>query len=787
MPLDQQPQGEELGMDMIAKIKLQEEKDAKLEEYSKDFARLQKQKSRKQGGVEARVLKSRAWRWGEQYVTQSPRGLVSGLVASDNAMEDNNKLHLVFNLIDTAASKLAGRLTAIGGEFYTRPDKQDPQALSEAEVCDKLILALDEKVDQPARMWELVDTLLTDGVAVEYVPWVPNATTESMPVYDEQGGLTFKFLPTGEVIGEAQKDQMLQANPQIPPESFELNEEVQPTGEVGSEIYGALNVFVDQGVRSFEDLAPDQAVYFAKIRTLGWIQETYGEQTDLTGLEELLGDDLNIVTTSVFQEGDAAASMFLKDMIPMYQGTQAEDDPPQAVVVERFQPASKTYPTGRITCFIPGTFMLYDGENPYGEIPAVDFHLKPVTATFWTKDFITDLIVPQKFINKRFSQIGEQANASIYDKLLLGATIDSKDINPDSPQAIKNSVSETGIPLIQRLAGPQLPSWFLQSIEMTTKMFMQIAGGSDLFSEAQFPGQMRGPMAVPLLQEILDSQWGPLYKHMGYRLARVKQMRLNRVRDFYPPCRTLHYTNRDERDETLVFHKDKVFGRGTNFNVTVERSSLIPEFKAMREMRLADRLNSPLGIIYTDERTGALDKSKIAMALQEGDFAREGKEAQSRKFARQLIEKLWQGQNVPPVLQFWDHEAMLDELESSMMTTEFISSSPQVQQLFIDRWNQHVFFLQKRAEMQQQAQMSQSMHNAVAQATQQAAAMAASTTVHETQTQVAAQHQQAQGSPQQGQPSLADMVKAQGGGLKGVGQAGSPQQGPAKPPLPFKR
>ena len=41
-------------------------------------------------------------------------------------------------------------------------------------------------------------------------------------------------------------------------------------------------------------------------------------------------------------------------------------------------------------------------------------------------------------------------------------------------------------------------------------------------------------------------------------------------------------------------------------------------------------------------------------------------------------------------------EPMLDELESVMMTTEFLSTSPQIQQLFLDRWNQHSGFLQQR-------------------------------------------------------------------------------------------
>lgn len=706
-----------------------------LDEVSKDFKRLQRQKSREKGGVEARVLTSRAFKWGEQYVTQQKRGLVA-------EVREDNKLHLVFNVIDKICQKLEGRLTSIGGQFYARPDKKDPAAQSLAEVADKLILALDEKLEQPTRMWELVDTLLTDGVAFVHTPWVPDSTLEPMPQFDENGELLFTFNQTNEVVTESQMNELLSTQG-LAPEMFTIFEEVVPTGDVGCEVFGALNVFVDQGVKSLSHLAPDQAVYIAQIKTQGWVEENYPE----TGLDVPYDGELKIVCTPFIQEGDATASMFLKDLIPQYQGEVGEDDPKMAVVVHRYLPVSKKHPSGRYTCFIPDKRVLFDGDNPYGEIPLVDFHFGPVNSTFWTKDFITDLIAPQKFLNKRLSQMGEQANASIADKILLGGTLKTTDITPDKPQAIEKALAENGQPLLQRVPAPQLPTWFLEGTKLSSSLLMQIGGGQDLMEENQFPGQLRGPMAVPLLQELLDSAWGPLYMHIGQQMAKVHQQRLNRCAQFYEPIRTLHYTDKNQRDEVMVFHTDKVLRSGTNFKITVERGSLLPEFRALREARVRERLQSPLGVLYTDARTGQIDKSKVAADLGFDDYGREGKEAQSRKFAQQLIEKLWKGEQVPPVMQFWDHEPMLDELEGEMMTTEWLSASPIVQQLFMDRWNQHSFFLQQRAQMQQSAMMNQAIQTSVAQATQQAAAMAAADTVNSTQQQMGAQKQAEEANP----------------------------------------
>lgn len=708
---------------MIPTADEEDEKADWLAEISRDFHRLQMQKSRKTGGVEARILTATAFKWGEHFVSQQARGLVIEPL-------DPNKLYLVFNLIEGAYSKLSGRLTSIGGSYYSRPDKKDPAAAKDAEVVDRLILALDEKLDQDSRTWEIIDHLLVDGVAFEYVPWIPNSTIEPVPQFDDANKLLFTDNETKEIVNEDMRAQAVAMG--IAPERYTIYEDIETVGDVGSEIFGGLQVFIDQSVKSVGDLAPDQAVYIAKIRTLGWIEETYGPLPEDIELER----DLKIVTTQFFQEGDASASLFLKDLIPCVQGTLAPDDPEMAVVVERYQPTSQKRPHGRFTCFIPAKHVLYDGDNPYEEIPLVDFHFKPVTSTFWTKDYITDLIAPQKFLNKRISQLGEQSNASIYDKILLGGTLSTKDIVPDKPGVIEKAYSDSGQPLVSRLAGPQLPQWFLESINLVAKMFQQIAGGSDLMEDNRFPGQLRGPMAVPMLQEIMDTEWGMLYRHIGQRMAKVKQMRLNRVKQFYPPIRTLHYTDKDQRDEVMSFHAEKVLRSGTNFNVTVERGSLLPELRALNESKIRERLQSPLAILYTDDRTGRLDKSKIAQDLKMGDFGREGKEAQSRTFAKEIIEQLWQGHGMPPVMPFWDHEPMMDEIESAMMTTEFLSSSMPVQQLFMDRWTQHSTFLQQRAQMQAEAANNGAIQNAVAQATQQAAAVTAGETVKATISQV---------------------------------------------------
>jgi hypothetical protein len=736
----------------LSQLKTSEvEEEDPLDEYTRDFERLQRQKSRKTGGVEARILLSLAFLWGEQYVSQKVNGIVAEQL-------DENKLNLVFNLIDSRVGKLAGRLFAFNPPYKAKPDQKNPKATAEAEVVDKVTLALDEKLDQPSKTWEILHWLLAAGVVFEYTPWIPDAAIESMPQFDDQNKLLFKDSETGEIINEDHLGVLLQGG-LFPRERFEIYEEIQKTGDVGSEILSPLCVFLDQSVKSISTLAPDQAVYVARIRTRGWIEENFSDAEEFD-----YDKDLKIVTTQIHQQGDSTASLFLADMIPTVQGTQAEDDPDMAVVVDRYLPVSEKNPNGKFSVFIPGKVMLKDADNPYEskEIPLTDFHFKPVLTTFWTKDYVTDLIAPQRFLNKRLSQLGEHANSSIYDKILLGPELKAKDVPSDYPGVIEGAVSEAGIPLVHRLAGPALPNWFLESMNTVNKFFIDIAGGADLLQEHKFPGQLRGPMAVPMLQEILDTEWGPLYEHLGQRFARVKQLRINRVKQFYPATRTMHYTDRNQRDEVMIFQTEKVLRGGVSFSITVERGSLLPELRSLRESRIMERLSSPLSILYMDERTGSLDKSKIAADLQMGDLGRESAEAQARKFSRQLIDRLWRGEQIPQVQQFWKHAPMMDELEAEMTTTEFLSASPQVQQGFQNQWSQHAKFLQQSAQRQQQAMESRMVQGAVAQATQQAAATAASETVSVVMEQLRAQAETA--------PQTAQRMAAQQAGGRPNGQ-----------------
>ena len=717
------------------------DKEKNLADYTDDYDRLRAQKARNVGSVELRILTNLSFASGEHWVGTQNRVLFT-------RKRDPNKLYLVFNLAAQMLYKMMGRLSSIAPVFKARADKQDPKSIAASDVVNKLVRALDEKLDQPSRTWEILWWMSIGGVAFEYVPWVKDATMEPMPQFDpETNELQWTDALTGQVVPESERQLMLAQGRN--PEEFQVIEEMVLAGDVGSEILSPLQVFIDSSVRSIDDLAPDQAVYIAKIRTLGWIEANYDVNKDtIQNIKD--ATDVRILSTDIKQFGDPTGSVHLQDLIPRIQGSRTQNDPDMADVVERFQPISEKNPRGKYSCFIPGEQMLHDGDSPYESIPLVDFHWSPTTTSFWNNDYVSDLIAPQRFLNKRLSQLGEQANASIYADELLGPTLKRDDIPSDYPAPIEGGLTDGGVKMVQRRDPPQLPAWFMQSVELTLKLMREIAGGVDLFSESKFPGQMRGPMAVPMLQEIIDTQWGNLYQHLGQRLGKVKEMRINRVKQYYPPFRTLHYTDNSMKDEVFIFQTSDILRSGTDYSITVERGSLIPELRALREARIREHLQSPLSVLYIDERTGRIDKEKIAADLSMGDIGREDEESRYRKLAMHLVERLWQGEQLPEhiPMPFWNLKVIMDELESEMATTEWLSASPPIQQGFVQFWNKCRQFLVDSAKQRQEGMQDQQIQGAVAQAAQQAAAKAAAEAIDMAMDQFKASSEIAPQAPQ---------------------------------------
>lgn len=721
--------------------------DADLDKFSKDWQRLRAQKYRRgSGGVEARMITNLAMRHAEQYVQQAKDSIVTRPLVKD---EDRNKLHLVFNLLGKARNQKIGRLDSIANIFRASPNLTDPRALDKAAVVTKLIKGLNFRLNEHILNWQRLSWIVDCGVCIEHTTWYEEETQEPMPVFSETGELLWRDASNRDpeaVMPQSMVEQMVMQG--AVPERFTVVEQSQLVGDVCSEVISPLNFFIDAAVPTIAKLGHDQACYIAQVKTVDWIRNIFGSDVaDQIQSDE--GSDVSIIKSKLSNLGPTTAMMPLRDMLPAVAGSRSGDDPAFAIVLTRYQPASNEYPHGRRTILVPDQVVCDDGDCPYPEIPCIDLHFEAPTTTFWTRDFLTDLVAPNKFLNKRLSQLGEFANSAAYEVLLLGPMLDQKDFKSDMASVIKDGLSETGEPQVRPMERGQMPPVFVESIKLVIELMQQLSS-SNLMDHPQY-SQMRGSLSLPMMQEMLDSESGPLYKHLADCLSRIHLQRIQRVKQYYPPMRTLHMVGKGRKDETLVFHTDEVLRAGIEYQIVVDPGSLLPEMAALREARVMERLNSPLGILYTSKRTGKLDASLIAKDLKYADDETQDRESQYRDLAQHFIGRLWEGEPAdaiaPLILPFFDHNSMLDEMEAAMATTEYAEASTPVRQAFENVWERHRNFLAQIQESQMQAVQSQMMNGAVAQATQQAAAKAASLATDAAIQQIHAQAQTAQANP----------------------------------------
>lgn len=737
----------------------------RIKDYITDFRRLQNQKSRRFGGVEMRVLTALCMVYGEHFIKQDGMALM-GRTLND---EDKNKLFLVFNMIGRNVWRKMGRLWSIDNKFRATPNTLDPVAWDLADPVNKLILSLNRKLKEGQQHWNRLFWLLVSGVVVEHTPWVTEVANESLPEFTSDGEMVWIDQWAQQLGGdgsnfEIPESLVIQAvsNGQ-PIERFKPKEVVQLVGEVGSELFTPLDFFIDASVKRISDLAGDQACYFAQLKTKGWIEDNFGAEA---AAQISSGGDLNIVKMALREGGVTSSNMNMRDLIPAIQGSASEGDPDMCMVITRYVPRSQKHPNGLRCIFTPEGVELDEAEiGEYEGIPAVDIHWRPNATSFWTQDFVTDQVPGNKFLNKRMSQLGEAANAQIYEMLLLGGDLKRTDIPTDYHGTVPGGLDENGNPLVKVMQRGNLPSFFNDSIRLSVE-FIETIGSADLLANRKFPGQMRGSLSIPMFQEIMDSEDGPVYTHLGEQLAEIHQMRINRVKEFYEPIRTMHYTGANNKDEVLIFHTQQVLRAGWDYYLSVDRASLLPELSSMREARVRERLESPLAALYMNRRTGRIDISKIADDLKYNDTGREDRESQYRKLAREFIMELQQGKTLDPVLPlpFYDHDVMMDEFESVMATTEWLRASEVVKKGFVDFYNKCQAYLQQLHDQQQNVMDSKMMQGAVAQATQMAAAKAASAATEAALTQVDAQRDQLHGGEANSVEAMRAMIEARARG-----------------------
>ena len=224
--------------------------------------------------------------------------------------------------------------------------------------------------------------------------------------------------------------------------------------------------------------------------------------------------------------------------------------------------------------------VLLDEANPYGILPYVMFSGIPMPGRFWPDSVVTDLRPRQTDLNKRLSQIAENAERIANPPLMVPSSVgDDFQWNGLAGEIVE--FNDTGSPnaMPTFLPVPEVPGYVQTDVDRIVNSMMEISGQHEV-SGAQVPAGVTAASAISLLQEQDDTRLGPDVGDMEKALADAGTIVLLLAKRYFTEQRHLRVAGDDGRWNIVAFTGDRARGAES---IRVQTGSGMPENKAARQ------------------------------------------------------------------------------------------------------------------------------------------------------------------------------------------------------------
>jgi hypothetical protein len=293
---------------------------------------------------------------------------------------------------------------------------------------------------------------------------------------------------------------------------------------------------------------------------------------------------------------------------------------------------NSVHPEGRRAVWAKSK-MLFEGPNPYKQLPYVMFRGVPIPGRFWPTSVAEQLRQPQTELNKARSQITENMQRTGNPALLVsrqanvhysGVPGERIDFNDTVPNAVPSY-----------LQPPAMPPYAIQEVERIEKAMQDISGQHEVTS-AQVPTGVTAASAINLLMEADDTRLGPAIYDMEEQIGCAGTMLLQLVAEYWTDERTIMIAGEEHRLDQLAFKGAALKG---NTHVEVQAGSMIPKSKAAKQAATQEMLNlifqyqgqqpwkrSQMAKAFKDLEAGALAKVFGDVDVTEAQVHRENQE-----------------------------------------------------------------------------------------------------------------------------------------------------------------
>lgn len=295
------------------------------------------------------------------------------------------------------------------------------------------------------------------------------------------------------------------------------------------------------------------------------------------------------------------------------------------------QPCTE-FPKGKKVVQTKDGVDLEEIDNPYPWLPYEMFRGIPVPGRFWPDCLVTQLVSPQVELNKRKSQVAENAARIANPPLLVSrqAVRPNEEIWNGLPgeKIYFDDTMPNSVP--QFLQTPELPGYVREQIAQIESSIQEISGQHDV-SHGNVPTGVTAASAINLLQEADDTRLGPDIHDLEITLAGAGSKILQLVAAYYHDTRTIKVVGNEGAWDIADFKGSQLKG---NTDVDVQAGTGMPRSKAAKQAAMQDLLNlvmqygvqvepRDLRKFFQDYEVGGLDRMFATLGSDEGQVQRE--------------------------------------------------------------------------------------------------------------------------------------------------------------------
>lgn len=375
---------------------------------------------------------------------------------------------------------------------------------------------------------------------------------------------------------------------------------------------------------------------------------------------------------------------------------------------------NSTYPRGK-WCVWAGNRLLQEDDNPYPWLPYIMFSGAPAPGRFWPACVVTDLISQQTSLNKRESQIEENADRIGNPPLMRSSANEEVEWHglPGEEIVFQDMGTPGSVP--QFLQVPELGTYVREDVERHVDAMREISGHYEI-SAGGVPSGVTAASAINLLLEQNDTVLGPDVQEIETALTGLGQRVLWMLRNYASDERFVKIAGEDGAWELQAWKGDTL---GDCDEDGIKIGSGVPQSKAAKQAAIQEVLNM---LVQSGVPLSERDMRQVLQEYEVGGlekfFATIGED--ERQVARENL-RLAAGTPLE-INSFDDDEIHIAGHQSFQKSGSWDDVPPPVQAQFEEHVQAHIQRHSQAQQQQAQEQIAQPAAQAGAVTAAQAAA-----------------------------------------------------------------